>query len=93
MSGSTGIDDAGQLQDIAGGAPAAMTTGTIFCIGADFGSFCHQQIQFSLWKVVQLLKLHLAVEQMAAEPFAHLFLRGDVAGHGPSLPTRFIVQP
>jgi hypothetical protein len=30
---------------------------------------------------------------MAAKPFAHLFLRGDVAGHGPLLPTCFIVQP
>lgn len=93
MSGATCIDDAGQFQDVAGGAPAAVAAGAIFCIRADLGCFCHQKVQLPLRKVVQLLKLHLAVEQMAAEPFAHLFLRGDVTGHGPSLPPRLIVQP
>ena len=93
MSGSAAINDAGQFQDIAGGAPAAMAAGTIFMIGADLGGFRHQQIQFALRKVIQLLEFHFAVEQMAAKPFAHLFLRGDVAGHGPLLPTCFIVQP
>ena len=93
MSGATCIDDAGQLQDVAGSAPAAMAAGAIFCIRADLGCFCHQQVQLALRKVVQLLKLHLAVEQMAAEPFSYLFLRGDVTGHGSSLPPRVIVQP
>ena len=93
MSGATCIDDAGQLQDVAGRAPAAMAAGAIFCIRADLGCFCHQQVQLVLRKVVQLLKLHLAVEQMAAKPFPHLFLRGDITGHGSSLSPCPIVQP
>ena len=93
MSGSACINNSGQFQNVASGAPATMAAGAVFCVGADLGCFCHQQIQLSLREVIQLLEFHFAVEQMAAEPFAHLFLRGDVAGHGPLLPTCFIVQP
>ena len=86
MNGSlpTGVDDSGQLQNVTGGTPASVAASFVFGIGTDLSCFCHQQIQFSLRKVIELLKLHFSAEQVASEPFACLFLRRDVAGHAVS---------
>ena len=79
VSGASRIDDPGKFQHIARCAPATVTAGPVFRIRADLSGFSHQQIQFALWQVIQLLQFQLPVQQMAAKPFAGLLLGGDVS--------------
>ena len=53
--------------------------------GADFSGLSHHEIQFSLRQVIELLQFQFPVEQMAAKPFAILFLERDVLAQGASL--------
>ena len=84
VSGASRVDDSGQFQHIARCAPATVAAGSVFCVRADFGGFGHQQIQFALRQVIELLQFQFSVEQMAAEPFAGLLLRWDVSVQGAS---------
>ena len=82
--GPASIDDPRQLQYIARGAPASMTAGSVFRVRADLSGLCHQQVKLVLRQVIELLQFQFPAEQMAAKPFAILFLGRDVSAQGAS---------
>ena len=55
-----------------------MASVAVFAIRADLGGFRHHQIQLTLRQVIEILQFDLPGEQMAAKPFAGLFLRWDL---------------
>jgi hypothetical protein len=58
-----------------------MAARTILNVGTDFRGFCHQQIELTLRKFIELLKFDLASKQVASKPFPNLFLGWDLFGH------------
>ena len=84
LPGPTSIDDPRQLQHIARGAPASMTAGSVFRVRSDLSRLGHQKIQVVLRQFIKVLQLQFPVEQMAAKPFAVLFLGRDVSAQGAS---------
>ena len=93
VPGPSSIDDLGQFQHIACGAPASMTAGSVFMVRADLSGLGHQKIQLSLRQVIELLQFQFPVEQMAAKPFAILFLGRDVSAQGASQRGCVILRP
>jgi hypothetical protein len=54
---------------------------TVLNIRTDLCCFCHQQIQLTLRKFIELLEFNLPPKQVASKPFPHLFLQWDLFGH------------